>query len=424
MKVAVAGLWHLGSVTAACCAYGGHEVVGFDDQSDVIARLNESRPLVDEPGLAALIKSQMASGNLRFTSDPCALSLTDILWVCYDTPVNENDEADMRYVLSRVESLLPHLPTSAEVLISSQLPVGSTSWLERSNPGVRFSYSPENLRLGKAIEVFTKPDRVVVGVRNEQSREKIVALLAPFTNKIEWMSVESGEMTKHAINAFLATSVAFINELASVCEQTKADAQEVERGLKSDARIGEQAYLHPGSAFAGGTLARDLSFLRCLSNTHQLPAYLFRGVIDSNTAHRQWVQRRLKELLGDLRQRTIGVLGLTYKPGTDTLRRSNSIEICRSLNEQGVTVRAFDPAIKELSEDLAPGVELKESPEEVFAGADAVLILTPWPEFKSIPAELFSQRMRRRLVLDPARHLEALLGKEAAIEYVALGRGI
>jgi UDPglucose 6-dehydrogenase len=246
-------------------------------------------------------------------------------------------------VVRAAASLFPHLRDGAVMLVSSQLPVGTTQRLESmfaETAGGRragFAYSPENLRLGKAIDVFAHPDRVVAGVRSEADRATIAELLRPFTDRIEWMSVESAEMTKHALNAFLATSVTFINEIAALCEQVGADASEVERGLKSEARIGPKAYLSPGGAFAGGTLARDVMFLSELGRQKGIATHLLSSVKTSNDAHRQWAQRRLAQLLDGVSGRTVAVWGLTYKPGTDTLRRSSAIELCKWLGSQGRT---------------------------------------------------------------------------------------
>jgi UDPglucose 6-dehydrogenase len=264
MKIAVLGLWHLGSVTAACLASLGHDVLGVDDDAAVVAALNAGKPPVFEPGLAERIAQGVQLGKLRFADQASAIPPdTELVWVTYDTPVNEDDHADVEFVLSRVTAALAHLPPGVTVLVSSQLPAGSIRRLEQAAaylggraPG--FACSPENLRLGKALDVFLKPDRIVVGVRGEPHRSRIAAMLQPLGAHIEWMSVESAEMTKHAINAFLATSVVFANELAAICEQLGADAKEVERGLKSESRIGPKAYLSPGGAFAGGTLARDV----------------------------------------------------------------------------------------------------------------------------------------------------------------------
>src|SRR4051794_3059192 len=316
MNVCVAGLWHLGSVTAACLASGGHHVVGLDSDDAVVAGLNAGTPPLFEPGLEALVKNGIASGRLRFTSDDAAVATADVVWITVDTPVDDEDRADVESVVSRVARLFPHLKNGALVLVSSQLPVGTTGRLEAmfhavaAGRRVGFAYSPENLRLGKAIEVFTHPDRVVVGVRSAEDRDSIAALLKPFTDRIEWMSVESAEMTKHALNAFLATSVTFINEIATLCEQVGADASEVERGLKTEARIGPKAYLSPGGAFAGGTLARDVMFLAALGREHRVSTDLLASVKTSNDAHRGWAQRRLTDVLGDVNGNVVAVWGL------------------------------------------------------------------------------------------------------------------
>ena len=206
-----------------------------------------------------MIRTGLDSGQLRFAASLEELpSDIELLWVAYDTPVNEDDVADVDFVIAQVKAALPFLPANSTVLVSSQMPVGSIRRMEAiadkpcPEKGLSFAYSPENLRLGKALDVFLKPDRVVVGVRVDRDRKRIGQLLAPITDRVEWMSVESAEMTKHAINAFLATSVVFANEIASICEMVGADAKEVERGLKSENRIGPKAYLSPGGAFCWG----------------------------------------------------------------------------------------------------------------------------------------------------------------------------
>lgn len=276
MRICVAGLWHLGSVTAACLAAGGHDVVGFDEDAAVIDGLCEGRPPLFEPGLADLIGEGLASSQLAFTTQAKqAAEGADVYWVTYDTPVDENDVADVDYVLDRVKKDLPFLPAGALVLISSQLPVGSTRTLAEffADLGLghrlAFGYSPENLRLGQAINVFMKPDRVVVGLGSDTERVRVSTLLKPFTDNVVFMSIESAEITKHAINSFLALSIAYANEIATVCETVGADASEVARGLKTESRIGPKAYVSPGTAFSGGTLARDISFLSDLSRERE-----------------------------------------------------------------------------------------------------------------------------------------------------------
>jgi UDPglucose 6-dehydrogenase len=237
------------------------------------------------------------------------------------------------------------------------------------------------------------------------------------------MSVESAEMTKHALNAFLAVSVAFANELAVLAEQVGADAKQVERGLKTESRIGPRAYLSPGAAFAGGTLARDMAFLTALGVQHGLPTPLLAGVRASNDAHKHWPRRRLAALLGPLAGRRVAVWGLTYKPGTDTLRRSLAVELCRWLVEQGAQVHAHDPAVKALPPGLE-GVALVPDPLAALAAAEALVVATEWPDYKILPAEALVAAMARPLVLDANRALAATLGADPRVEYVSVGQGV
>ncbi len=427
MKIAVVGLWHLGTVTAACLASAGYRVIGFDHNPETVGSLQKGHPAIFEPGLEEIIQREAGTGRLHFSSNPEDLAGAEVIWIAYDTPLDEKDLADVEWVIERVAAIFPYIGNGTLVLVSSQLPVGSTRRLEeiyrRVSPAgtATFAYSPENLRLGNAIEAFTRPDRVVVGVRPGADRDRIALLLTPFTHRIEWMSVESAEMTKHALNAFLATSVAFTNELAALCERLGADAREVERGLKSDGRIGPKAYLRPGNAFAGGTLARDLSFLMELGHGEGLPTRLVAAAQQSNEAHKDWPRRRLVEVLGDLHARSIAVLGLTYKPGTDTLRRSSAIETCRLLHAEGASVVAYDPAVRALPVELSQCIDLRPSMEEALRGAAAVLVATEWPEFTSITADDLVRWMQQPVVLDPGRFLESQLGRDKRIRYLAVG---
>jgi UDPglucose 6-dehydrogenase len=427
VKVAVVGLWHLGSVTAACVAAAGHEVVGFDADAATVEGLAEARPPVSEPGLPDLVRSGLAAERLRFTTDLAeAVADAAIVWVTIDTPVDDDDRADVEVVLRQVEAAFPFLADGAVVLSSSQLPVGSVARLEQAfaavsgDRRVSFACSPENLRLGKAITVFTQPDRVILGVRDPQARTALTALFTPITDRLEWMGVESAEMTKHAINAFLATSVTFINEIAALCEQTGADAKDVERGLKTEQRIGPAAYLGPGAAFAGGTLARDVVFLRTLGRAVERATPLMDGVESSNKEHRNWARRRLVSTLGSLAGRTVAVWGLTYKPGTDTLRRSTAVELCRWLLAQGALVRAHDPAATTLPDDLA-GVTRVETPEQAAAGADALVVATEWPDYRRVEIDVVATVMHAPLVLDANGYLRATMGADPRFTFISVG---
>jgi UDPglucose 6-dehydrogenase len=440
MRVVVYGLWHLGCVTAACMADAGNDVVGLDLDKSLVDDLKQGKPPLDEPGLPELLLAGLRSGRLTFTTDAqAALHGAGVLWVTLDTPVDEQDYADVAFVRERLERVRGAVRPGTLVLISSQVPVGFTRALERDWAGlnVRFGVSPENLRLGKAIETFRTPERVVVGLsRPEQDRDLLTRLFHPFGQggggggvggthppRIEWMTLESAEMTKHALNAFLAVSVTFINELARLCEAVGANVKEVERGLKSEGRVGAKAYLGPGAAFAGGTLARDVRFLVDYGHAHGIPTPLFDGLWSSNEAHKDWTRQKVAQLLGDVREPTVAVLGLTYKAGTSTLRRSASVELCRWLGGRGARVRAHDPAVRELPDDLRPLIDLADSPAEALRGADLAVIATEWPAYKALRADEVVTAMRRPNVIDPNWFAAGSLANDPRVTYVATGRG-
>jgi UDPglucose 6-dehydrogenase len=427
MKVCVQGLWHLGSVTAAALASVGHEVAGLDYDTATIAGLKRGVPPLFEPGLQELVGQGLASGRLRFFDDAAsAVREAEVLWVAYDTPVDDDDIADIDFVRAQVERTLPHLLPGTVVLISSQMPVGSVRRLESlaaadwPGRGIGFACSPENLRLGKALEVFLKPDRIVVGVRSVADRDRLGRLLQPISDRIEWMSVESAEMTKHAINAFLATSVTFANEIAAICEAAGADAKQVERGLKTEARIGPKAYLSPGAAFAGGTLARDVEFLKAASAGAGLLSPLLDAIKVSNDEHKQWAGRKLVELLGNLKGLTVAVWGLTYKTGTSTLRRSLAVELCDDLLQRGVRLQVHDPAAEALPVAWNDRVKRTADPLAALAQAHALVVATEWPEYRQVPIDSIAALPQRLVVLDANRFLAAWSALDS-IRYIAVG---
>jgi UDPglucose 6-dehydrogenase len=421
LHITVLGLWHLGCVTAACCARH-FQVTGLDFDEAVVTRLNQGQAPLLEPGLNELILAGLDGGRLSFTTDAAAAcAKADVLWLCYDTPVNDADESDAAFVLDRLRRCLRHLPAGALVLISSQLPVGTSCQLEVEFPQFHFACSPENLRLGKAIETFEKAERVVVGARDESRKRLLVELFVPFTTQIHWVSPESAEMVKHALNSFLALSITFINEIARLCEQVGADAKEVAAGLKSDPRIGPRAYLGPGGPFAGGTLARDVVTLTKLGLEKNESLFVIPAIKQSNDQHRGWALRRLQARLGGVRGRHIALLGLTYTPHTDTLRRSAAVELGRALFAAGAQVRAFDPAVKTLPPGLS-AIALAPDPAAALAGCDAAVVCTEWPEFRQVDWAKALGGMKQPVVLDANRFLEKELQGRAGVEHLSVGR--
>jgi UDPglucose 6-dehydrogenase len=421
MKIVVLGLWHLGSVTAACCAKH-FQVVGLDFDAANIAKLNSGHAPLLEPGLDELISAGLAAKKISFTTDSkIACKNADILWLTYDTPVNDNDESDVESVLTNLCRALPHLTNNALVLISAQLPVGTCKKLEKKFPQFHFACSPENLRLGKAIDSFEKAERVIVGIRDDAKKALLEKLFAPFTPQIIFMRTESAEMVKHALNSFLALSITFINEIARLCEHTGADAKEVSVGLKSEPRIGPKAYLGPGGPFAGGTLARDVVTLTKLAETNGEKISVIPAIKQSNDLHRGWAFRRLQSRLGDLRGKKISVLGLTYTANTDTLRRSAAVELCQQLLAVGANVSAFDPAVKNLPSELAK-IQLAPEISAAAIGAEAVAICTEWPQFRQADWAKIVPQMRQPVFVDANRFLEKELKNLPGVEHLSVGR--
>jgi UDPglucose 6-dehydrogenase len=420
MKICVLGLWHLGSVTAACCARH-FEVTGLDFDENAVAALNRGQSPILEPGLNELLREGLERKTLQFSTDArAACGAADVLWLCYDTPVNERDESNMAFVLERLRQVLAQARPGLLVLISSQLPVGTCASLEREFSQFRFACSPENLRLGKAIEAFEKAERVVAGIRTDADRPLLERLFKPFTPQVLFMRTESAEMVKHALNSFLAASITFINEIARLCEHVGADAREVSAGLKSEPRIGPKAYLGPGGPFAGGTLARDVVTLTKLGAETDEPLSLIPAIKASNDVHRGWAFRRLETVLGDLRQRTVAVLGLVYTPNTDTLRRSAAIELCQQLVAARARVQAYDPAISVLPPEL-PTIALAADLAGALSNADAAVVCTEWPQFRQADWGSLLSRMRGAVVIDPNRFLEASLKGLKSVVHISVG---
>lgn len=428
MKLCVYGLWHLGSVTAACMADLGFDTVGLDPSNETTANLGRAIPPLYEPGLAELVQSGLSAGKLSFTSEvETAVAGADVVWVSFDTPVDDEDCADVAYVKTCVAKLFPYLRDGAVVLISSQMPVGNVARLEEEfercagGRTVHFACSPENLRLGKAIDIFKNPGRIVIGIRGSAARAVLEPMLSMICRELIWISVESAEMTKHAINAFLATCVTYINEIATVCEEVGADAAEVERAIRSDPRIGTKTYVSPGAAFAGGTLARDVVFLNQIADSKGLTLSMLGGIIDSNAKHRRWALRRLEQLVTPLAGAQVAVLGLSYKPGTDAVRRSVAVELCRAIRDKGAAIKVFDPAVVSPPSDLAGAVQMTTSLEEALKGASAAIIATEWPEFRDLTAADVTAWMQRPLFLDASRFLAAKLRGQPGVQYVTVG---
>jgi UDPglucose 6-dehydrogenase len=430
-KVCVIGLWHLGTVTSACLAELGYQVVGVERDPSKAANLNRAIPPLFEPGLAELMAKHLASRRLRYTSDLADGTVgAPYVIIAYDTPVDDQDDPDLPPIIAAVEDLASCLQDGATVVVSSQVPVGTcealASRLRTLAPGLRFGMAcvPENLRLGQAIERFLHPDLLVLGADNEQTIANVEALFSSIPGPRVRVDLRTAEMTKHAINAYLATCISLGNELANLCDEVGADALRVAEALRLEGRVSPKAPLLPGLGFAGGTLARDMKVLASLAERYHYPAPFLNGVLALNRLQNATVVHRLEKLLGSLRGKTVGVLGLTYKPGTSTLRRSAAVEIIRNIVAQSATVRAYDP--KADPAEMAPFLQeftLCDDPYAVAQGAHAIVLVTPWPEFKELDLARLRTSMHSPVFLDTANMLDPDQVAQAGFLYQGIGRG-
>jgi UDPglucose 6-dehydrogenase len=423
--ICVYGLWHLGCVTAACLAGPDWHVIGLDLDQARVEQLARGCPPVAEPELADLLQSGLTAKHLELSSEPeLALARADVLWVTFDTPVDDNDRADPEWVRAQLEAVRPWIKPDTLVIVSSQVPVGFSRSLERdwrqSDPSLSVACMPENLRLGDAIHRFRHPDRLVIGTGEGVDRQRLLELVGPLCDQPQWMSLESAEMSKHALNSFLGLCATYANELGRLCEVVAADAADVERALRSDPRVGQRAYVAAGAPVAGGTLARDVTTLQSLARDFSVRVPVLNAILESNAVHQAWVHDHLERLLSETVAPQVALLGLTYKPDTDTLRRSFAVELGRQLLQQGIGVRAFDPAIQVLPVDLE-GVHLAASAADALEGADAAVLSTPWPEFRSLEAADFVSHMRQPRVVDQAGFL-AHLADDPRVQYLRVGR--
>lgn len=430
-KVCVIGIWHLGCVVSACLADLGYSVVGVDKDSNKVENLSSGVPPLFEPGLQELLTKNIKSKRLSYTTDLShALKDSSYVLITFDTPVDENDEVDLSEIFATSRGLSGYLEDESVIIVSSQVPVGTCeqikSVIKQSNPSVNFdvAYSPENLRLGQAIEVFKNPDRIVIGADSPVTLDKVEALFDVIPAPKLRMNLRTAEMTKHALNAFLATSVSFANEIANLCDELGADALKVATALRLDARIGEKARLLPGLGFAGGTLARDLKVLKNLGDKFGCETYLINGVLKVNEQQNRLVVRKLKKVYGSIKGLTIGILGLTYKAGTSTLRRSAALEIIKDLISEGAVVKAHDPKADLAEVQLHKEFEFSSDPYAVAKGTDALVIVTEWPEFKNLDFDLIKSIMKKPVLIDAKNMLdkEQVVGK--GFLYYGVGRGV
>jgi UDPglucose 6-dehydrogenase len=427
--VCVIGIWHLGAVNAAGFAEKGYRVVGLELAPGKARRLQRGVAPLFEPGLEELTRKHLKTGRLTFSADAEVAKEADYVVIAYDSPVNDRDEVDIAPVVDAARLVAPFLRPETPLVVTSQVPLGSCERIQeesgRLNPTWRSGvvYTPENLRLGSAIARFLEPDMLVLGANHPGAARAAEALYRPFRTEKLPMDLRSAEMVKHALNAFLATSITFINEIANLSDRLGADAVAVGRALKHDKRIGKSALMMPGLGFSGGTLARDVTQLRKFAGELGYRAKLLDAIVDVNEGTFDEVILRLQKKLGTLAGKKIGVLGLTYKPGTSTVRRSPALKIMDKLRAAGADCAGYDP--KASPEELAEYRDVfsrAKNVRELAKQADALVLVTEWPEFRTIPFASVAKLMRRPLLVDSKNFLDPAAMAAAGLDYQGFGR--
>jgi UDPglucose 6-dehydrogenase len=411
-NIAVIGTNYVGLVTAACFAELGNQVVGIDIDPGKVERLGRGQLPIYEPGLEEIVVQNTRAGRLRFTLDyEDGLRAAEVAFVCVGTPSGIEGEADMSQVKAAAHSLGQHTPSRCSLIVvnKSTMPIGTGDWmlpaLERASNGsgahFRVVSNPEFLREGSAVDDFRHPDRVVLGGTDPQAIERVAQLyrdLQPEPIVIK-TDIRTAEMIKYASNAFLATKISFINEIASICERLGADVKEVARGMGLDRRISPE-FLDAGVGYGGSCFPKDVKALAHMASMAGAHPQLLRAVMEINRDMRRLVLQKVRGTLGSVEDRTIGVLGLAFKPNTDDMREAPAVEIIHLLQSEGARVKAFDPAANEVARQILPGVELCSDAYAVAEGADALLLLTNWSEFRRLDLDRIRGTMNYPLLVD------------------------
>jgi len=431
MKIAVIGCWHQGVVGAACLADMGHEVTGYDADPARIQQLSRGEAPLYEPGLSELLKKTVKAGSLTFTADAAAAVMNaEIVMIMHDTPVDHNDQSDLAGIYLDIEAIAGSLSEAAIIYVTAQVPVGTCDRIaeiiriQHSGWQGGLAYSPENLRLGQAIERFRTPPLPVVGTDRDQTFQRLEKFLSGFPVKWKQVDVRTAEMSKHALNAFLATSICFANELGNLCDLLGADGHKLAEVLRMEPRIGAKAMLFPGLGFSGGTLARDMQTLRGFGDQLGIETRLLDGAWAANQSQNQIVVHTLRRVLGgNLKGKVIAVLGLTYKPDTSTLRRSAALEVIGSLEKEGAEIKAHDPKADREELKQFKSFKVFDDIYEAIRGADALVLMTPWPVYREVIPARVKEVMKGNLVFDTANLWPVTEWEKAGLIDLTIGRG-
>ncbi len=411
MRIAMIGSGYVGLVSGACFAQFGHDVACVDKEADKIARLKNGEIPIYEPGLDRMVADNLRAGRLQFgTNLEDAVAKADAVFIAVGTPARRGDgHADLTYVYAAAAEIAAALKGYAVVVTKSTVPVGTGREVARiiraKRPTAEFDVAsnPEFLREGAAIEDFMKPDRVVIGVESERARDVMAAVYRPL-NLIQvpmvFTSIETAEVTKYAGNAFLATKITFINEIADLCEKVGADVHDVARGIGLDGRIGRK-FLHPGPGFGGSCFPKDTQALAHTARKVLAPQTIVEQVIAINDARKKRMAQKVIDFCGgSVAGLRIGVLGLTFKPNTDDMREAPSLAIVPALQKAGAQIVAFDPEGMAEAGRLLGGVTFAKTAYEAAAGADALVVITEWHEFRGLDPRRIKQAMRQARIVD------------------------
>jgi UDPglucose 6-dehydrogenase len=434
MRITMIGTGYVGLVSGVCFSDFGHDVVCVDKDPRKIEKLNRGEVPIYEPGLDALMARNVEAGRLSFTTDLApAVAGADAVFIAVGTPTRRGDgHADLSYVMAAAEEVARALTGYAVIVTKSTVPVGTNrkvrQVIAKANPAAEFDVAsnPEFLREGAAIDDFMKPDRVVVGVQSERAAEVMAEIYRPLFLRdfpIVTTDLESAEMIKYAANAFLATKITFINEIAALCERVGADVKEVSKGIGLDGRIGNK-FLHAGPGYGGSCFPKDTQALARIGQEHASPQSIVETVIRVNDAVKARMIEKLRDLCGgSFNGKTVAVLGVTFKPNTDDMRDAPSLTIVPALVGGGAKVRVVDPQGRREGEALLPGVTWMEDPYKAAQNADLVVILTEWNEFRALDLSKLAKKMASPRLADLRNIYSPRDAKRAGFEaYDCVGR--
>lgn len=429
-QICVIGVGYVGLVTAACFSDLGNRVIALDIVEEKIEGLKKGEMPIYEPGLKELVERNVKAGRLSFTTSyEEALDSTEFVFIAVGTPSGVDGEADLRYVAAAAETIARTMKAPLIIINKSTVPVGTGDWVSdivhRNQPEpIPFSVvsCPEFLREGSAIGDFMQPHRTVLGSLDPEAAEKVAQLHLPLRAPIVITDLRTAEMIKYASNAFLATKISFINEIANVCEALGADVKEVAVGMGYDKRIGPM-FLDAGLGYGGSCFPKDVKALAYMAAEKGRHPQLLYAVMEINNDRRPMAVNRMREMLGDLRGKVIGLLGLSFKPNTDDMRDAPSVDIANSLISAGAVVRAYDPVAMEVAAPLLPEVQMFSDLYEMAKGCDALMVVTDWNEFKHLDLSSLRELMNAPVIFDGRNIYDPELMASLGYRYRGFGRG-